>query len=240
MTSTSMGGTTPLHRTDAYPPQRRAGQAAAFWLAPLAGSTWREVGFALTSLPIRVLSFGFAVTFFSAGLGLLVTALGLPVLALLLSGARGFGALERHRARTLLATEVAGPAPVRPGRPGFWGGVTARLADPAGWKAVLYQVLMFPWSVLSFVVPTVFLALGWSLALYPAYHWVFPRYVGWPGLRLFDFRSGSGHYEYFISSPWQIAGVSILGFVLLYLAAGLVRAINSVSRAAIRGLLSDR
>ncbi|GAA2138929.1 hypothetical protein GCM10009760_20580 [Kitasatospora kazusensis] len=214
--------------------------APAFWRAPFAAAGFREVGFVLSGLPVAVAGFAFAVTCFAAGAGLLVTALGLPVLALLLAGGRGFGALERSRARTLLATEVTAPAPVRPSRPGFWGGVTARLADGAGWRAVLYQVLMFPWAVMSFVVSVTFLVTGWVIALYPLYHWVFARYTPWPGMQLFDYSEHGVHHRYFVTSPFQIAAVSAIGLVLVFLTPQLVRGLTNVNRLAIRGLLGAR
>ncbi|MGK4582380.1 sensor domain-containing protein [Kitasatospora sp. HPMI-4] len=237
MSSTATGG---MHRTDRHDSQGSAGSGLSILLAPVTAATWRQIGFALSSLPLAVAGFGFVVAFFAAGMGLLVTALGLPLLALLLTGARGLGALERHRARTLLDAEMTAPARVAPSRPGFWGQITARLADPAGWKAALYQVVMLPWSIISFAITTAFLLLGWVLALYPTYHWAYRKYAGWPGMQLFDFTTESGHYQYYISAPWQIAGVSLLGIAFLYLTAGLVRAINGVSRAAIQGLLSNR
>ncbi|KQV19798.1 MULTISPECIES: sensor domain-containing protein [unclassified Kitasatospora] len=212
-----------------------------FWWAPFAAATYREVGFVLGSLPLAVLGFTFVVTFFSLGLGLVVTALGLPVLALLTSGSRGFAALERYRAETLLATEVAAPAPVVPSRPGFWGSVTARLADKAGWKAALYQVLMLPWSILSFTLTVTFLVTGWVVALYPAYHWVFARYTDWPGYRVYDFTTDAGvHHEYYISSARDIAGVSLLGLVLVFLTPVLIRGLTNISRIAVKGLCGSR
>ncbi len=140
----------------------------------------------------------------------------------------------------MLATEVTAPAPVRAVRPGFWGGVSARLADAAGWKAVLYQVLMFPWSVLTFVLSVTFLITGWVVALYPAYHWVFARYTSWPGYRLFDFTKDGVRYQYFITSPLQIAGVSAIGLLLVFLTPALVRGLTNVHRLAVRGLLGTR
>ena len=53
----------------------------------------------------------------SLGAGLLVTFLGIPVLAAALAGCRGFGALERARARGLLGLDVADPEPLRTQRP---------------------------------------------------------------------------------------------------------------------------
>ncbi|MEV8095147.1 sensor domain-containing protein [Kitasatospora sp. NPDC085879] len=236
MTTAPLNPTTAPYRSD-VPAARRPG----FLRAPFAAATYREIGFVLTGLPVAIAAFTVAVTLFSAGLGLLVTALGLPVLALLLVLARGFGSLERHRARVLLGTPVAAPEPVRPKRPGFWGTVTARLADGAGWRAVLHQVLMFPWAVLSFALTVTFLVTGWVVALYPLYHWVFARYTDWPGYRVFEFTTDAGrHHEYYITSPAQIAGVSAVGIALVLLTPLLVRGLTGVNRLAVRGLLGAR
>lgn len=216
---------------------RLSGGRPGFWRAPFSAEPYRELGFLLTAVPLAVLGFGYAVALFSAGLGLLVTVIGLPVLAALTAGARGFAALERHRARTLLGTEVGDPEPVRPSRPGFWGGVTARLADGLGWRAALYQVLMLPWSIFSAVLGLVLLTVGWVLAAFPAYQWVFARYTDWPGYQLYDFTTDAGvHHEYYLTSNWQIIGVSLLGLVFLYLTPPLLRGLTNVSRLAIRTL----
>ncbi|WP_406200542.1 sensor domain-containing protein [Kitasatospora sp. NBC_01560] len=208
------------------------------WRAPFSSYFYRELGFALTGLPVALAGFALAVTLFCLGLGTFLTVLGLPVLAGLTAASRGFGRLERARAAGMLALEVPGPAPVRVVRPGAWGRCTARLADAAGWKAVLYQVVMFPWAVLSFSVSLVFLLIGWTLALYPVYHWVYPTYVGWPGLQLFDFYDSHGvEHVYFIQSPLQIAGVSLLGLLFVFLTPQLVRGLTNVNRLAVRGLL---
>ncbi|WP_369183444.1 sensor domain-containing protein [Streptomyces sp. Y1] len=216
---------------------RRTEEPPPFWRAPFSAHYYREVGYALTGLPVAIAGFVLGVTLFSVGLGTLVTCLGLPVLAALTSTARGFGRLERARVRSLLAVDVPGPAPVRQTRPGLWGGVTARLADVAGWKAVLHQVLMFPWAVFRFSVTLTFLLLGWAMALYPVYHWVFPTFVHWPGYRIVDFHDGADHYAYYVQSPAQIAGFSAIGLVIVFLTAQLVRGLTNVDRAAARGLL---
>ncbi|MGW0370286.1 sensor domain-containing protein, partial [Streptomyces coeruleorubidus] len=70
--------------------------------APVEGRTWRELGYVLLSLPISILLFTYAVTMVSLGAGLLVTFLGIPVLAAALAGCRGLGALERLRAASAL------------------------------------------------------------------------------------------------------------------------------------------
>ncbi|CAM5382150.1 hypothetical protein SALBM217S_09765 [Streptomyces griseoloalbus] len=79
--------------------------------APVEGRAWRELAYVLLSLPISILLFTYAVTMVSLGAGLLVTFLGVPVLAAALAGCRGFGSVERARARGLLGLDVGEPEP---------------------------------------------------------------------------------------------------------------------------------
>ncbi|MED7948026.1 sensor domain-containing protein [Kitasatospora sp. NPDC058201] len=217
---------------------RRTEEPPYAWRAPFTSYFYRELGYTLTGLPVVTAGFTLAVTLFCLGLGTFVTVLGLPVLAALTTAARGFGRLERSRVRTMLALDVPGPEPVVATRPGVWGGVTARLADAAGWKAVLYQVVMFPWAILSLVMSTVFLTVGWSLALYPVYHWVFPTYTDWPGYKLFDFYDSDGvEHVFYVESTPQIAGVCLIGLLFVFVTPQLVRGLTNVNRLAARGLL---
>lgn len=218
-------------------PVRSAG-SPGFWRAPFAASTYREIGYTVTSLPVAVLGFTFAVTMFALGMGLFVTVLGLPVLAAALAGARGLGAVERGRARGLLGLDVAGPCAVQTSRDaGVWAAMRARLSDGAGWRALLFQVVMFPSRVASFVLSVTFLVTGWVVALLPAYSWVFPRYLDWPGYRVFDYTSGGEHHAFYLESPVQIAGASLLGLAIVFLTPKLVRALTNIDRAAVRSLL---
>ncbi len=217
---------------------RRTEQAPPFWLAPFSRHYFREIGYVLTALPVAIAGFTVAITLFCLGLGTFVTVLGLPVLAALTTACRGFGRLERARVRGMLGLDVQGPKPVRRVRPGSWGAITARLADASGWKAALYQVVMFPWAIFSFALTLVFLLLGWLMALYPVYHWVFPTYTPWRGYRLFDYRDGHHvQHVYYIEGTWQIAGFSLLGVLVVFLTARLVRGLTNVNRAAAQGLL---
>ncbi|MFI0241691.1 sensor domain-containing protein [Streptomyces sp. NPDC016845] len=227
-----MTSTTTLTTTSTtHPAPRQA--PAAFWRAPFARSTYREIGHTLTSLPVAIAGFVFSVTMVALGMSTLVVWVGLPVLAGALAGARGLGTAERNRARALLALDVPGP------RSDPAPGLRGRLTDAAGWKALLFHTVMFPWRVLSFVVSVTFLVTGWAVALFPTYSWVFHRYLDWPGYRVYDFTTDAGaHHAYYIESPAQVAGVSAIGFVLVFLTPLLVRGLTNVDRVAIRSLLS--
>ena len=221
-------------------PVRPAGSPGSpgFWRAPFAAATYREIGYTVASLPIAIVGFTFAVTMFVLGMGLFVTVLGLPVLAAALAGARGFGAAERGRARAQLGIDVAGPAAVKRSQDaGAWAGIRARLADGAGWRALLFQVVMFPSRIVSFVLSVTFLVTGWVVALLPAYTWVFPRYLDWPGYRVFDYTSGGERHEFYLESPVQIAGASLVGLAIVFLTPKLVRALTNIDRAAVRSML---
>ncbi|WP_051852346.1 sensor domain-containing protein [Streptomyces aureocirculatus] len=230
--------TAPVRTDLAYEGTAARTPRPGFWHAPFAAPTFRTFGYVLTSLPVAVAGFVFAVTLFSLGAGLAVTLLGMPVFAAMSAGARGLGAGERRRARSLLGLDVAEPAPVRTAdADGAWARIRAQLRDAAGWKALLFQVVMFPWRVASFVLSVTVWVVGWALALFPTYSWVFSHYLDWPGYRVFDFESGGEHYAYYIESPWQVAGVSALGVLVVLLTPLLLRALTGVDRSAVRGLL---
>ncbi|GAA1986309.1 sensor domain-containing protein [Kitasatospora viridis] len=211
-------------------PADRPARSASFL-----GRIGREYGYVAGSLFTGILGFCWSVTLFAAGLGTLPTMLGMPVLALLLSGCRGLAALERARVGALLGEELPAPAPVRRSRAGFWGAAVDRLADGAGWRAFAHELLMFPWRVFSFVLSTVLYAVGLAMAALPAYNWVFKTYVGWPGYRIFDYYdSHHVHHTYYVSSSWQLIGASLAGVLVLLLAVGTTRVLTGVSRSAAR------
>ena len=131
--------------------------------APLEGRTWREFGYLMLSLPISIIFFTFAVTAVSLGAGLLITFLGIPVLAAGLAGCRAFGALERSRARGLLRLDVDNPEPLRPRTNGLMSWVAAVLKSGTSWRHLIYALVHFPWAVTAFCIALTFWVTGWSL-----------------------------------------------------------------------------
>ncbi|MFD9130349.1 sensor histidine kinase [Kitasatospora sp. NPDC059571] len=124
---------------------------------------WREVQHLLVNLPLGIAGFVVTVVMLSVGLGLAVTVVGLPLLALGLAGSRRLGALARRRARYALGSDVAEAGPLVPTRPGVAGWVIACLTDGLSWRSVLYAVLLLPWGVLGFALTVVLLVVGWPV-----------------------------------------------------------------------------
>ncbi|MGW5420258.1 sensor histidine kinase [Streptomyces sp. NPDC003943] len=201
--------------------------------APFEGRTWRAFGYVMTGLPMGIVSFVVAVTFVSLGAGLLVTFLGVPVLAAGLTVCRGLGAVERARARGLLGLDVRAPEPAR-GRTGgalSWMGAT--LKSGASWRHLLYCLVRFPWAVFTFCVVLTLWATGWSLFTYPLWQWVFPTYVSQDGIQLY----GDGDQGMQMDTPSEIAITSAVGLGLVLLGPWVLRGLVAVDRVLVAGLL---
>ncbi|MGW0730915.1 sensor histidine kinase [Streptomyces sp. NPDC002851] len=203
--------------------------------APVEARTWGEFGYVLLSLPVSILMFAYAVTMISLGAGLLVTFIGLPVLAAALLGCRGFGAMERARARALLRLDVGEPRPVRARKRGAVAWTVAVLKSGTSWRSLLYAVLRFPWAVFAFVVAVTFWTLGWSLLSYPLWQWVFPMYAGVDGLQVYG--SEDGRTMFYLDSPFEIGVTACVGLLITLATPWLIRGLTTVDRLLVAGLL---
>ncbi|MFJ3145693.1 sensor histidine kinase [Streptomyces halstedii] len=201
--------------------------------APFEARTWRELAYLLLSLPVSVVMFSFAITMVSLGAGMLITFLGVPILAAGLAMCRGFGMLERARARGLLHLDVAEPAPARGRTDGLMAWVGAMLKSGVSWRHLLYAVLHFPWAVFAFPVAVTFWATGWTAFTYPLWRWVFPTYVGVGGIQLY----GDDTHQVYLDSPFELAVTSAVGLALVLVTPWIVRALASVDRLLVLGLL---
>ncbi|MEU3658643.1 sensor domain-containing protein [Streptomyces sp. NPDC032940] len=201
--------------------------------APFEGRSWREFGFVLLSLPIGVTFFTYAVTMMALGAGLLVTFLGVPVLAAGLVGCRGIGALERARARGLLDLDVAAPEPLRMRKPGAMAWMGAVLKSGASWRSLLYALLQFPWAVFSFCVAVTFWAVGWTMLTYPLWFWVFPAYASQDGIQLY----GDETHHVYVDNAFEVTVTALLGLLVTLATPWIVRALTTVDRLLVHGLL---
>ncbi|UUU24313.1 sensor histidine kinase [Streptomyces sp. DSM 40750] len=201
--------------------------------APFEARSWREFGYVLLGLPIGILLFTYAVTMLSLGAGLLITFLGIPVLAAGLAGCRGFGSLERARARALLGVDVDRPEPLRMKGHGAMAWMGAMLRSGSSWRHLLYAVVQFPWSVFSFVVAVNFWAYGWALLTYPLWFWVFPVWAGQDGLQLY----GDETHAVYLNNPFEVTVTALVGLLFTMATPWIVRALTMVDRVMVTGLL---
>ncbi|MHA4775754.1 sensor histidine kinase [Streptomyces sp. MSC1_001] len=201
--------------------------------APFEARTWRALLHVLIGLPLSVCWFALSVAFVSAGAGLLITFLGVPILAGALAMCRGFGAVERARARGLLGLDVRAPEPVRGRTGGAFSWMGAMLKSGASWRHLLYAVVHMPWAVFSFSVTVAFWSWGWGLLTYPLWRWVFPAYLGQDGLQLY----GDGSHDLYLDSPFEVAVTSAVGLLFVMAGPWLLRGFVAVDRLLVSGLL---
>ncbi|ANZ17875.1 sensor domain-containing protein [Streptomyces noursei] len=215
------------------PPRPRGHRVPVGLRAPFAGRTWREFLHLCLSLPVASVMFGYAIAVVSTSAGLLITFLGIPVLAGGLAGARGLGALERARARALLGLDVAAPEPLRPSKPGLMAWVGAVLKSGASWRHLLYAFVHFPWALFAFVGSVTFWSVGWALLSFPFWYWLAPSYASLPGIQLW----GDGTTVLYVS-PTVAAMVSgVFGLLMVLAGPWVFRGLTQVDRLLVRGLL---
>lgn len=134
-------------------------------LLALGGRTWKEIIYLLLNLPLGIAGFVTTVVMISLGAGLAVTVIGLPLLAVGLTICKVFGRVDRWRARVLLGHSIPTPSKL-PTSGGFFAWPWTRIADPVGWRSVIYLLIRLPWGIITFVVTLVFLIALWPVLPY--------------------------------------------------------------------------
>jgi Putative sensor len=170
----------------------------------------------ITDLVVGTATFSIMVTLLALSSSLMITLVGIPLLAATLLAARGIAALERRRAGT---TRSAAPPTTRGA-----AGLRDRLTDPEDWRAVLYALLLFPTGILT---GTITLA-GWATA---AAAITSPLYVG----RVGDSQTHLGNIN--LHSPGVITGTVVVGVGLMCLMPVIVRTLARLDAVLVQRLL---
>ena len=142
-------------------PARRRGRPA------FNSDMWREVAFLLVNFPLSLVGFVLTVVGLSLGAGLMVTIIGLWVLAGALFAIRSYGSVERGLVRSLLDEDIAEPLPVGAGRNAgsnsAWRRFFDVFSDGLAWRTALYLFIKLPWGIFTFTVTLVSLIVLWPV-----------------------------------------------------------------------------
>lgn len=132
--------------------------------------------YVLLGLPLSIASFSFLVTGFAAGLGLLVTVVGLPVLAGTLYLARALADLERFSIAGVLRRQPARPIYDRaaPGT-GWLRRTLTPLCQLQFWLDLLHGLFRLPISIVTFTFTVTWWAGALSGVFYGLYDWTLPN-----------------------------------------------------------------
>nr|WP_245648179.1 sensor histidine kinase [Micromonospora rosaria] len=135
-----------------------------------------DTRYVLLGFPVALA--GFVVLFAGTllGTGLLVTVLGLPILAGTLQTARKLAAVERQRLERVLGHPVVRPEYREPAPgAGTWRRILVPLGDPQYWLDLLHALLKLLFAVPSFGVTLTWWAGAVVGTLYWAYDWALPH-----------------------------------------------------------------
>ena len=199
---------------------------------PFTRRPWTELAFWMVSGVLGAVSLAVIATTLIAGVWLIITFVGLIIIAFSLRMARGFGRWQRTLAHNFLGETVEEPnAFVR--RPGFFGWLQSALRDRVAWRSVAYFAVKVPWTVLGAYVA---FSLWWD-AITGLLSPIFWHGNGGPamwGLAQGIFVSngyGDGH------GFGHNVGVFLLGVIFFFAASWVMRGFVTVDKLLIRTLL---
>lgn len=200
---------------------------------PFRARTFAEIGWALLGLPLGIAGFVFTVVTLSVSSSLIVTFVGLPLLAVSGLVSRQVGAGIRGFANRVIGADIA-PAQAFHARPGLFGWLASCLTDGTAWRARLYLLVKFPIGIAGFVTATTFLSYGLGAVSYPIWRPFLPCEHDSSGT---CHRGASLGHNYFLDTPLRITGLLLLGLVVLFAAPWVVRGVVAVDKLAMRALL---
>lgn len=222
----------------ASPPIPAPARRVGFWRTPFHRRAWAELLYGLIGLPLGVVGFSLSVTFLFAGIGTVVTVIGIFLLAFTVIFSRWLAAMDRSLLNGLLGERIATPRRFRSERRGLLGRPLARLGDPVGWRGLAFQVVRLPLAVATFGFTVVF----WAYTLGGMTYWFWRRFLpaqmGSDGhLHRAASLWNSDTSGYWIDTWPRVTVTTVTGFALFWLAPWIVRGFVSVERSLGRGLL---
>ncbi len=134
--------------------------------APIQARTWKQLVYVFTVFAIGLLAVCYVFFGFGGGLFASIFLIGIPILALVILGARVWAKVYRALARDLLDTPMDAPPPYV-SRPGFLGFLTSAFTDRASWRAVLFLFAQAALGVVGGFVVLVVVAMTVFTALSP-------------------------------------------------------------------------
>jgi signal transduction histidine kinase len=194
--------------------------------------TWSATLMLILGLPLGIAWFTVAVTMLSVSAGLMVTFIGLPLLAGTVQFGRLVGVVDRNRARGLMGAEL--PAfPRKPNDGSFIRRMGGYVADSGGWRGIGYSFLALPWGIFTFTMTVVVWTVSLSAATFPIYTYWIPESAD----------GGPYHFgNHYVLHGWgrfgYAAGITVFGLVLLIAAPRIIRGLARADVAIIRGILS--
>lgn len=213
--------------TDDRDPITRSGHALRHFLtAPFRPRTYGNLLYLLLAFPLGLAYFVFLAVGLTAGFGLTLVWIGIPLLALVFAGTWAFAAFERQAAIHLLGADVPPMAPPPTGAArSAWQRAGDFFSNPVTWKGMGFLLLKFPLGIVSFIATVTLLAASAAFLLAPLF-WE----VGVFEIDMVTFQLDS------LGAAWVC---SLVGIVLVFLSLNLLNALGLVWRGTATLLLGS-
>jgi hypothetical protein len=203
-----------------------SGALRHFFGAPLRLRTYTNLLYLLLALPLGVAYFVFLTFGLTAGFGLTIVWVGIPLLALVFAGTWAFAAFERQAAIHLLGAEVPPMSPPPSGAARTaWQRAGDFFSNPVTWKGMGFLLLKLPLGIASFVATVVSLSVSIAFLFAPLF---------WD-LGVFEIDAFDVHVDT-LAGAWACA---IFGLGLLFLSLNLLNALGRVWRGTATLLLGS-
>ncbi|TDC98145.1 sensor histidine kinase [Actinomadura sp. 7K507] len=174
--------------------------------------TWRSAIYLAASLALGLGCFVGLTVGLTLSLALVIIWVGLPMLALMMIAWRCVAMLERQLVRAAFGVRIPSPYRRLPEGRNPLTKLKAMAADPATWKDLVYLALLFPITLVEFVVSaTVWSATGMMLAM--------PVIVAVDG----GVEVSVGFASYWAGNPVEALPISVFGLLALVLAMYVTR-----------------
>jgi signal transduction histidine kinase len=135
-----------------------------------------DSGYVLLGFPVAIASFVVLVVGLALSVGLVVTGLGIAIMAGTLLAARGFADLDRLSVGRVLRQQRVRPVyKVAPPGAGGWKKIFTPITDGQSWLDVTHGILRFPVATATFVITLTWWAGAVGGLLYWAVDGVIPR-----------------------------------------------------------------
>jgi signal transduction histidine kinase len=209
--------------------------ATSLLTAPFQRRTWAELAYLAATVPLTAAGFGVLIPLLFASAGLAVIAVGVPLAAAVVLGARLLARLHLRLASILLGEDLQAIPPFRP-TAGLRGWVRPVLGDIAGWRAVAYVVLRTPVAVAgAYVVVALWVYYGLLDLLAPL--WVlYHRDQETPKARPFVLRAPTNAAMLTVRTVPGTLVLLAIGIAALLAAPWAVRAMVAADRVLARAV----
>lgn len=176
----------------------------------------RAAGICIIALPWGIALFTLLITGLAPGGGLVITFVGVPILAWTLHLAGLAARLEDRIVRS--STGSRSVWRLRPGGPRTWAGSWTVIRDPAAWDDLTRGVMRMPFGILSFTVTVSLLATSVSYLTAPLIY-------GWAGIWTITGEVGTLG-DAFLAVPQGVLAAAVAAYVIPRLANQFERSIR--------------